>query len=997
MKKSAILALGSLLVPLLQLCAQPAFLTDRVNPFIGTGGHGHTYPGASMPFGMVQLSPDTRTDGWDACSGYYAADTVILGFSHTHLSGTGCSDYGDILVMPVTGNVSLEKYGYASHFKASDEVASPGYYRVDLGRYHITAELTAALRAGFHRYTFPASQEAGIVFDLKHRDKVLESSLKINGNNEIEGMRISQAWAEKQILYFVARFSKPFSSFTVSGAESADNTHPTNPLPTSREGKTEGRGGFINEYSGDSIRALFRFETAAGEKILVKVGISAVSIEGARKNLEAEIPGWDFDKAGREAAFAWNRELGKIRVEGGTQDQQVVFYTSLYHAMLNPNLYMDVDGSYRARDLQIHKADGFDYYTVFSLWDTYRAEHPLFTIIDQKRTGDFINTFIRQYQQGGMLPVWELSANETGCMIGYHAVPVIADACLKGIRGFNALQALEAMKNSANQDKLGLPDYRMKGYIPADRESESVSKTLEYAYDDWCIAQMAKALGVNADYSEFIRRAQSYRNIYDKSTGFMRAKLNETWFSPFDPAEVNFNYTEANAWQYSFYVPQDITGLMGLMGGPGKFSKKLDDLFNADTKSTGREQADISGLIGQYAHGNEPSHHMAYLYDYAGEPWKTQALVHRIQSTLYSNSRDGLCGNEDCGQMSAWLVLSAMGFYPVTPGSGIYAIGTPMFPKVAIQLENRRTFTIIAKNLSDKNFYIQSATIDGREFSKCYLTHSTIMNGGEMVLVMGPEPNKQWGSHEGDFPVSSITDDRISTVPSVDKGSRTFLKSTTVSLSSPDPSAVIHYTLDGSAPTEKSPVYKSSFEVSSSTKLKAFSKAPGLPESPMIEASFLKIPKNRSITIHAKYAPQYSAGGDLALIDFLRGGPDFRTGSWQGYEGVDLDAVIDLGQPQEIHSISAGFLQDEGSWIFMPVEVDFFISTDGKEYKAFQPVINDVPERDPGTVVKDFTVKTPGEKARFIKVTAKNRGTCPPWHVGAGSKAWIFADEISVE
>jgi predicted alpha-1,2-mannosidase len=504
-------------------------LTDYVNPFIGTGGHGHTYPGASMPFGMVQLSPDTRLDGWDGCSGYHASDAVIYGFSHTHLSGTGCSDYGDILFMPAARAVTTVNYNYASSFDPATEAAQPGFYSVYLKDNKVQVDLTVTPRTGFHKYVFRSEGIQNIVIDLKHRDKVLVSGLKVTGPDEVEGYRISQAWAQRQIVYFVAKFSKPFKSWSAaSGDELLAN---------------------VADLSGDNIKVIFRFDPSTGDHILVKVGISGVSAEGARMNLENELPGWDFDKTREDAREAWERELGRIVIEGGTPDQRTTFYTALYHVMLNPNLYMDVDGSYRGRDLEVHKSDGFRNYTVFSLWDTYRAAHPLFVLIDRRRTGDFINTFIHQYEEGGMLPVWELSGNETNCMIGYHAVPVIADAWIKGVRGFDEEKALEAMKHSAEQDHFGLKYYRSMGYVPADKEGESVSKTLEYAYDDWCIAQFAKGTGHAADYDTYIKRAQYYKNLFDPATGFMRAKQNGTWFSPFDPFEVNFNYTEANAWQ----------------------------------------------------------------------------------------------------------------------------------------------------------------------------------------------------------------------------------------------------------------------------------------------------------------------------------------------------------------------------------------------------------------------------------------------------------------
>ncbi len=979
-KKSVpVLALVFLLAAFTPSChsQKPALLTDRVNPFIGTGGHGHTFPGASVPFGMVQLSPDTRLDGWDGCSAYHTSDSVIYGFSHTHLSGTGCSDYGDILIMPVAGDVTLSNYDYASNFKKKDEVASPGYYRVDLIKNRVTARLTATARAGFHRYTFPATGPDNIVVDLKHRDKVMESGLKITGPAEVEGFRISQAWAAKQMVYFVARFSKPFKSHTLS---------------SSGKLSTE-----VMEVNGDDIKALFNFETTGGENILVKVGISGVSIEGARLNLDAEIPGWDFEEVAGKAAELWNKELSKITVEEGTHDQQVMFYTALYHTMLQPNIYCDVDGQYRGRDLKVHKAEGFDYYTVFSLWDTYRAANPLYTLIQPKRVSDFVNTFLTQFKEGGMLPVWELSGNETGCMIGYHAVPVIADAWMSGIRGFDGFWALDAMKHSAEQDHLGLKDYKTKGYIPADHEGESVSKTLEYAYDDWCIAMMARSLDKQEDYKKYLVRAQNYKNVYDRITGFMRAKSNETWFTPFDPAEVNFNYTEANSWQYSFYVPQDLAGLMYLMGGRNNFKLKLDALFTADSKTTGRDQADISGLIGQYAHGNEPSHHMAYLYDYAGTPWETQRVVHRICRDFYKNSPDGLIGNEDCGQMSAWYVLSALGIYTVTPGSGIYAFGTPVFPKAVINLDNGKKFVIKANNGSDQNFYIQSASLNGKPYTKCFIKQSDIKLGGELVFNMGPLPNKAWGSGYGGFPDSYISEFQITPVPSVHQGSRTFMDSTVVGLSCAMPEAEIHFSLDGSEPSDRSAIYERPLLIRKTTTLRAFAKGKETTRSFPIEAKFIRIPKNRKITLNTHYAGQYSAGGDLALIDFIRGSTSFKTGAWQGYEGENIDAVIDLGAATQLHHLSIGCLQDQGAWIFMPSEVTYWLSDDGKNYTKAGTVINDVDEKLDEVKLKEFSLDIKIAKVRYVKIVAKNRGLCPSWHPGAGSKSWIFADEITVE
>ena len=959
-------------------------LTQYVNPFVGTGGHGHTYPGASLPFGMVQLSPDTRLTGWDGCSGYHYSDHIIYGFSHTHLSGTGIPDYCDILFMPTVGKIQLRNgyktnpdSGYGSRFHHSNETASPGYYSVILDDYNVKVELTVTKRVGFHKYIFPKTDNAHILIDLTHRDPVIESAIYFVNDREIQGFRRSRSWAKNQIVYFAAEFSKPFLSYGIAVNDKIKKN--------------------LRKASGRNIKAFVDYHTKKGESVLVKVGISAVSMKGAWRNLKAEIPGWDFGKIKSAAEDTWNRALNVIQVAGGTEEEKRIFYTALYHAFLAPNLFMDVDGKYRGTDLKIHRAKNFTNYTVFSLWDTFRGEHPLFTIIQPKRTVDFIRTFIAQYENGGQLPVWELAGNYTGCMIGYHSVPVIVDAYVKGIRNFNVKKAYQAMKHSAEQDHLGLKYYKKFGYIPGDKEGESVSKTLEYAYDDWCIAQMAKSLGKKEDYKRYIKRAQFYKNLFDPSTGFMRAKLNGAWVTPFDPKEVNSYYTEANAWQYSFFVPQDIQGLIRMMGGKDAFARKLDQLFSTSSRTSGRRQADITGLIGQYAQGNEPSHHMAYLYDYVGQPWKTQKLVREIMKTMYRDAPNGLCGNEDCGQMSAWYVLSAMGFYSVTPGKNFYVIGSPLFDKVTIHLENGRKFKIIARNVSDKNIYIQHAVLNGKPYTKTFIKHSDIIRGGKLVFDMGAQPGKKWGTGEGDFPPSVIRDYPILPVPFISSGARVFFDSTKISLSTITRNTDIYYTLNGGEPSLRSKVYTKPICIKNSTTLKAFAYRNDIGKSFTITACFHKIPQKRNIKINSYYSPQYTAGGDLALIDGIRGGKDFRTGAWQGYEGVDFDAVVDLGKIQTIHKISAGFLQDIGSWIWMPIFVKYAVSTDGKNFHPVGRVKNKVPDNDYSVIVKDFTKRLHHVKGRYVKVHAKNYGTVPQWHPGAGGKAWIFIDEIVIE
>lgn len=946
-------------------------LTRYVDPFIGTGGHGHTYPGPSLPFGMVQLSPDTRLTGWDSCSGYHYSDNLIYGFTHTHLSGTGIPDYSDILFMPMIGLHSFEakptapnSRGYANTFKHENESASPGYYRVKFDD-GLQVELTATKRAGFHRYTFPDHSDVGnVILDLTHRDRVLDSYLRIVDRQHIEGFRRSSSWAKNQVVYFVAEFSRPFQSVATTGDQS--------------------------ELHGTNIKAAFRFDLP--DKILLKVGVSAVSIEGARKNLNAELDHWDFEKVRRDAAESWNKELNKIQVSGGNEAQLKTFYTALYHADLTPNLFMDVDRQYLGHDFKVHKAEEFDYYSVFSLWDTFRAAHPLYTIIDQKRTADFIKTFLAQYQQGGRLPVWELAANETDTMIGYHSIPVIVDALSKGIDGFDRELAFDAMKHSAELKRDGLDAYIDHGYIDMEDQRESVSKTLEYAYDDWCIAIMAKALGSSDDYRRYIERAQFYKNVFDSESGFARPRNNGSWLSPFDPREVNRNFTEANSWQYSFFVPQDISGLIDIMGGSEKFSRKLDQLFTAESKTTGFEQLDITGFIGQYAHGNEPSHHIAYLYDYSGQPWKTQYRVRQIMDTFYNATPDGLIGNEDCGQMSAWYILSAAGFYPVTPGSPVYAIGTPLFPEMTFRLENGRSFIVKANNVSTRNFYIQSAKLNGRPLGKTFITHSDLMAGGELVFEMGEKPQRTWSR---EAPVSEITTQRIVAVPVLEASSKTFSDAMRVGFRS-DKNTSIYYTIDGSKPDKTSTRFITPFLIDKTSTVKFRAFADGGQSSPVGVANFLKLQHNWKLTLLSKYSSQYPGSGDQVLIDGVRGTANFNSVAWQGYQGKDLVAVVDLGQIQSVTKLGAGFLQDVGSWIMMPTVVSFEVSTDGKDFIPVLSIPNDVSPQNYDATVKDFTGTIAPRTVRYVKMRAQNFGKLPAWHAGAGGDAWIFADEILI-
>lgn len=955
---------------------------NYVNPFIGTDFHGHTYPGATVPFGMVQLSPDTRLSGWDGCSGYHYSDNVIYGFSHTHLSGTGASDYGDVLIAPVTGKPVFDNTQYSSSFQKKSETAKPGYYSVYLDKYKVKVELTATSRVGFHRYTYKKPKKAALVIDLAHRDKVIESWIKVVGKDEIHGFRRSSRWAKDQYVYFVMKFSQPIEI----GPNFVDDDSLLT-VSNNEEGEIKAEG--------TKLKAWIQFPKLPNGQLLVKVGLSAVSEEGALKNLEAEVPGWDFDGVVQQAHEQWNRELSKVEVSGGTPEQLTTFYTAMYHAMVVPNIFDDVDGYYRGMDNQIHHADGFTPYTVFSLWDTYRAWHPLMTIIDTKRTGDYINTFLSDYKFGGRLPVWELAANETECMIGYHAVPVIIDAWKKAIRNFDSNFALKAMEHSAKLNHFGLKAFKQYNFIPGDMEHESVSKTLEYAYDDWCIAQFAKDLGDSSAYVEFIKRAQAYKNLFDPNTHFMRPRINGGWKIDFNPAEVDQNFTEANSWQYSFYVPQDITGLMKLHGSKENFAKKLDDLFSTSSQLSGKNQVDITGLIGQYAHGNEPSHHMAYLYCYAGQPWKTQQLVRKIMSEMYSSKPDGLCGNEDCGQMSAWYILSAAGFYPVCPGSTQYVIGSPLFSKISFNLENGKTFSVIAENNTPDNVYVNSAFLNGQPITRSWIDYSEIMAGGDLKLVMSNTPNTSWGSADTDVPSTSIIGNTIAVAPAFSTSIKTFTDSLQLTISSIQPEAMIFYaTFDADKP-QTTPKWIQGRKVllTDSKTVKAYAVLPDGTTSAIIEGTFIKIKNVSNVEIKSHYSSLYTGGGKLALVDGVRGTTNFRIGGWQGYQGQDFEAVVDLGSERNLSYLGAEFLQDVGPWIMMPKYVSFAVSSDNLDFVNVGEVKNDIPDTEENPTIKEFgvNVKT---KARYVKVFAKSYGKLPAEHLSAGEPSWLFIDEI---
>lgn len=931
------LLFGFLILPLF-LSAQN--YSQYVNPFIGTGGHGHTYPGATLPFGMVQLSPDTRIDGsWDGCSGYHYSDSVIYGFSHTHLSGTGVSDYGDIMLMPTMGVGRFKPSDYSSKFSHSKEKASAGYYSVHLDKYDIDVELTTSTRVGFHKYTFNQDGKANIILDLKHRDMLLDGEVKIIDNKTIEVYRKSKSWAENQQIWARIEFNQPvdfkpyFEQLRFGGAQNYETNRNTM-----------------------DIGAIISKNVKSGEELLVKVSLSFTGFEGAKLNA-SEIPHWDFDKVKSDAEKAWDKELSKIEVKSNDKDKLTIFYTALYHTMIQPNIAQDLDGKFMGRDFKVHDSQGFDYYTVFSLWDTFRAYHPLMTLIDQKRTSDFINTFITQYEQGGRLPVWELASNETDCMIGYHSVSVIADAMMKGIQGFDYEKAFAAAKHSAMLNHLGLDAYKKNGFIAIDDEHESVSKTLEYAYDDWCIAQMAMLLGKNEDYQYFMQRSQSWKNMFDPETHLMRPKKNGAWLTPFEGREVNNNYTEGNSWQYSFFVPQDIYGLIEFHGGKENFEQKLDEMFALPSETTGRHQVDITGLIGQYAHGNEPSHHVAYLYNYVGKPEKTKEKVHFILDNFYKNSPDGLIGNEDCGQMSAWYVLSSMGIYSVTPSELGWQTTESYFDEIKINFEDG-TSKIITKNTGKNNLekfgFENQKTVDQKKY------------------------------------------DLIIPVPYFEYESRSFNDEMTTEIKSIDSKAEIYYTFLGPNESPKEYKYEKPIRINSSMGIEAYVKK-GENVSNSVKAEFYKRPNDYEISITSKVHPLYTAGGPEALLDGIKGTENWRKGDWQGYQGTDFEAIIDLKKPTKVTSVSAGFLQDARPWILFPKKVEVYVSRDGKDYKLFGTANLNVDAADETVQIKRVRLQSEFTNIRYVKLIAQNYGPLPQSHVSAGEPAYIFVDEITIE
>ena len=964
----------------------PQSLHREVNPWIGTGGHGHTYPGATSPFGMVQLSPDTRLEGWDGCGGYHDTDSLIYGFSHTHLQGTGVSDYGDILVMPCTqyrqGDTWRDKY--KSAFQKSTERGHAGYYAVHLDDHRVLAELTTTPRVGIHRYTLDEPDTLTWIVDLEHRDELVHYSIEPRGTRMLVGHRVSQNWAEEQHVYFAMAFDRDF--------EWGDQLGEITRVDTLEDGS------LVQEMS---MVPVFVADFGVVSELNVHVGLSFCDIEGAIRNLEAEVEGFDFDRHRAACEARWDDQLGRIQIEGGTQDERTTFYTALYHATTVPNVASDVDGRYRGTDLRVHQLEQGqgEHYSVFSLWDTYRALHPLLAWIEPNRTRDMVHTMLRMYKDGGQLPVWELAANYTGCMIGYHSVPVIVDAEQWGIEGWDPDIALEAMVQAADSMHLGLDAYAELGFIPSDHEHESVSKTLEYAFDDACIARYATAHDRPDLAARFAKRAASWKNLVHPETGFIQAKRQGAWVEGFDPREVNFNFTEANAWQYLFAPVHDVSGQRDILGGDEGHLARLTDLFEAPIQTTGRVQPDITGLIGQYAHGNEPSHHVAYLATYSGDPGATAERVSTLCRDMYANAPDGLCGNEDCGQMSAWFVWSALGMYPVEPGSGEVVLGTPMFKRAVILPDGASHPTDIrARGLNDRAKFITGLRwhdVEGASspvLSRSFMPVQDLASGGTLELLMAPKPSTTFGVAERDRPTSAWRAPGFVAVPSV-SAPRTFQEdAATFELGHLESRTTLEWSSDGGVTWR---VYSGPVEVTETTDLLARSVL-GADTSTVVSHRILKVDHAWQLSLETPPDNQYAAGGDQALIDGLQGGDDFRTGEWQGYWGEECVATLDLGERESVTRIEVRALQDIKPWIWSPKRVLFSASEDGRDFDILSIDKSELAEDDKEIQIERFVCDVP-VNTRYLRIEAEGRGVIPEWHLGRGNDRWMFLDEIVVD
>lgn len=954
-----------------------ASLLSFVNPMIGTGGHGHTFPGAVVPFGMVQLSPDTRLSGWDGCSGYHYSDSTIYGFSHTHLSGTGVGDLCDILVTPGRGSVQLNAELYKIPFQHHDEKAEPGYYSVRLPSIQTEVELTASSRVGFHQYHFKGIDDKFLLLDLKHRDQVLDASIEQVDAFTLIGYRQSRSWAKNQKCFFAMRFEQPISKLVIykNGSE----------VPNAKKCK------------GAILQIALHFSPTEN---LIQFGcaLSGVSAEGAIKNLNAEYQN-DFQKIRKQAAQAWYEKLSKISVKDTDENKLTIFYTALYHCFIHPSLFSDVDGRYRGMDDKIHTSE-HPHYTIFSLWDTYRALHPLLNIIDRKTSSDFMFSMIDMARQQKRLPVWELWSNETDCMIGYHAVSVLLDAYMKGIQMPDLEKVLHWMEKTSNYSHFGLEAYRKKGFIETNDASESVSRTLEYGYNDWCIAQFAGKLNKLQVYHKYIQKAQAYKHLLrkDPEVNMIQPRTEGGWYMDFQPSEVNHHYTEANGWQYAFYVPQDVEGLKKGLGGDSILLSQLDTLFYGSSTLSGRDQADITGLIGQYAHGNEPSHHLSWLYHDVGHPEKSIALHHHICHTFYKNDPDGLIGNEDCGQMSAWYVWTSLGMYPVCPGNNQYHIGIPIFQNATIHLENGSKIEI--KNDFHGNDYHCIYTLNGKNRSRNYVMYDDFKNGMQWSILnctshQTHSENENTCNKNNIAPTSEINEALISTVP-------VWKPDCIQALNTSEDCFTYPYYGDQFGET-LNPIFVKLEKTDASlanAKIKTYS-VQGKVDTYSISQSntfpIWQIKKEWKARYLIPWSNLYSGGGEDALVNGKFGTKNWQLGNWQGFFGTDMDIVFISQKKRYIGEFHYSFLSDTTSWIYLPSELTIYGSQDSITWNKLnsqniQSAISRYQSTDVGKF--KFTVKGIRDNYRYFRIIARNYGKLPPSHPSAGNPSWIFCDEI---
>ncbi|MCC6753481.1 MAG: GH92 family glycosyl hydrolase [Saprospiraceae bacterium] len=938
--RACIPAIAALLM-LCNSCAGPGY-GKLVNPFVGTGDHGHTFPGACYPFGMMQLSPDTRTEGWDACSGYHSSDSAILGFSHTHLSGTGVPDYCDFLVTPLRSDEGWPDAKLRGiPLAKGKEVARAGYYKVSFPAEGIDAELTVGKRTGMHRYRFAGNNRRFVLFDLSHRDVLISGGYTGWDSAGITAFRRSTGWAKDQMLYFAARFSRPFISI---------------------------------RFSKDSLKALLEFAAGHEEPLIIHTAISAVDSSGAEANLADEWVHFHFDRMLVQTERAWNQHLGRIEVKSLEPSRLHTFYTALYHTLIHPSLFQDADGRYRGVDGSIRQTGSDDHYTVFSLWDTYRAAHPLYQLAFPDYNDRFVRTFLRQFEASGYLPVWELAGNETWCMIGNHAIPVIANAFAAGAPNFDTTLARRAVRETLIAARHSGLRHMNKGFIAAEDEAESVSKTIENSLD----LAAAAAIGVSVDDG---RSAFAYCNLFNPATGFFQARSNNQFLEPFDPREVNFHYTEANAYQYLFGAHHDVGGMIKLFGGAEAFERRLDEIFNDATELTGRQQADITGLIGQCAHGNEPSHHLAYLYNAVGRPDKAQDRIIQLRDGFYQNAPDGLIGNEDCGQMSAWYVFSALGFYPVHSFNGSFDLGCPSFERATISIPGRKPIRIRSKGSIMGN-RVEHFSINGHFPGTRFL----LSYGDELEFGMGPD-----ASRFPPTPGHMATGDGA-LQPFVLHGSRAFMNHTEVALAVAD-GAPVEYCFDTLLEIPR--IYQDPLVIDSEKSL-FFRRVNRTLTQPWQLAQFAPKPLGFKLSLGCLFDNAYAASGAEALIDGLTGGPDFRDGNWQGYQGQDFWAELHFDSLQTTVSGSLRFYQDEQSWILLPKVVWLECSTDDGTYQSLVPLKpRQSLERDAaGVSVYEFSC--PGA-CNSLRIRAEYPGPMPPGHPGAGGKSWIFSDEIIIQ